>query len=152
MSTIQPYGVLYNANPNRTAPAKTIDELLTPDIKFVRVQWNDYINTPRCRILPADYFRKLLSNPASRPGVGVVKAALGIVGLSIGPGFSPVGEYLYVPDLSSWRVCTYAPGHASVMGWFQEKTPTPSGELSVPLCPRTILQRIVRCARVFTAH
>ena len=62
----------------------------------------------------------------------------------LAPGFGPVGEDLYVPDLSSWRVCTYAPGHASVMGWFQEKIPGPSGELAVPLCPRTLLHRLVR--------
>ena len=122
----------------------TIAELLTPDIQFVRVQWIDYINTVRFRVLPTSYFRKLLSDPHSRAGVGLVKAVLGIVGLNIAPGFGAVGEFLYVPDLSSWRVCTYAPGHASVMGWFQEKVPHPTKGLTVELCPRTILQRLVR--------
>ena len=57
------YGVLYTSNPNASStPAKTLDELLTPDIKFVRVQWTDFINTTRFRVLPTSYFRTLLSN------------------------------------------------------------------------------------------
>ena len=147
MSSPEAYGVLYTSDPNSVSPApKPVDELLTADIKFVRVQWVDLVNTIRFRVLPAAYFRALFANPAaSRPGVGLIKCALGLVGLTVAPGFGAVGEYLYVPDLRSWRVCTYAPGHASVMGWFQEKTPGPSGALDVPLCPRTLLQRLVRC-------
>ncbi|KAJ2971495.1 hypothetical protein NUW54_g12495 [Trametes sanguinea] len=140
------YGVLYAASAGTpsAAFAREISELLTPDIEFVRVQWVDYINTIRFRVLPAGYFRKLFSNPSSRPGIAIGKIVLGLVGLQTAPGFGAVGEYLYVPDLSSWRVCTYAPGHASVMGWFQEKTPHPERGLTVDICPRTILQRIVR--------
>ena len=140
------YGVFYTADSNPTTPAaKTIDELLTPATKFVRIQWIDHINTVRARVLPVSYFRKLYADPSSRPGVGLTKASLGLVGLMVAPGFGAVGEYLYVPDLASWRVCTYAPGHASVMGWFEEKTARPGAGLGVPLCPRTILDRIVRC-------
>ena len=62
---------------------------------------------------------------------------------------SPIGEYIYVLDLSSFRVCGYEPRHAAVMGWFQEKTPLPgrNGRLTyeVDLCPRTILRRVVEC-------
>ena len=56
---------------------------------------------------------------------------------------SPAGEWLYTFDLSSIRLCPYAPGHASVMGWFEVKTPT-AGLVStnVDLCPRTILRRV----------
>ncbi|KAI0324637.1 FLU1-II [Cubamyces sp. BRFM 1775] len=142
------YGVLYKSEvAGAPVPARSVAELLTPDIQFVRVQWIDYINTVRFRILPTSYFRKLLSDPHSRAGVGLVKAVLGIVGLHIAPGFGAVGEFLYVPDLSSWRVCTYALGHASVMGWFQEKVPHPTKGLTVDLCPRTILHRLVREAQ-----
>ncbi|OSD07879.1 FLU1-II protein [Trametes coccinea BRFM310] len=149
-ATPQAYGVLYSAKAGASGVASALrtahklDELLTPDIEFVRVQWVDYINTIRFRVLPASYFRKLFSNPNSRPGIGIGKIVLGLVGLQTAPGFGAVGEYLYVPDLSSWRVCTYAPGHASVMGWFQEKTPHPERGLTVDICPRTILQKIVR--------
>lgn len=141
----EPYGVLYSAGPTQSpSAAKSLDELLTPDIKFVRVQWIDFINTPRVRVLSVAYFRKLYENPHTRVGVGLAKVALGIVGLSLAEGFGAVGEWLYVPDLSSWRVCTYAPGHAVVMGWFQEKTPAPETGVDMPLCPRTLLHRLVR--------
>lgn len=144
----QPYGVLYTSKPSTFAPAAiNVDKLLTPDVQFVRVQWVDFANTIRFRVLPAPYFRKLLSDPSSRAGIQLTKVTFGLVGLVTVPGFSPVGEYLYVPDLSSWRVCTYAPGHASVMGWFQEKVPDPrTGLLAVDLCPRTLLARLVRYA------
>ncbi|KAI0777535.1 FLU1-II [Trametes elegans] len=144
----QPWGVLYESTPGATsAPAKTLDELLTPEIEFVRVQWVDLINTVRFRVLPASYFRKLLANPRSRAGVGIAKAGFALVGLASAPGFDAVGEFLYVPELPSWRVCTYAPGHASVMGRFEEKVPRPDGSLAVPYCPRTLLRQVVRDAQ-----
>lgn len=142
------FGVLYTSDPNAPpAPAKSVDELLTPDVKFVRITWVDFTNTVRFRVVPARYFRALFSNPQqSRPGIGLGIVSLGLVGLSTCPGFSAVGTYLYVPDLASWRVCTLsAPGHASVLGWFQEKVPNPTAGLTVPLCPRTILHRLVKC-------
>ncbi|KAH9855703.1 FLU1-II [Lenzites betulinus] len=144
----QAYGVLY-ASPAASSitNAKSLNELLTPDIEFVRVQWVDLVNTIRFRVLPSAYFRKLLSQPGSRSGICIGKIVLGIVGLQAAPGFGAIGEYLYVPDLSSWRVCTYAPGHASVMGWFEEKTPLPRTGVVVDLCPRTLLAQIVREAR-----
>jgi hypothetical protein len=67
------------------------------------------------------------------------------------PGFSGTGEYLYTPDLSSARICGYAPKHVSLMGWFEEKLPTGTREnaaredaLKVPLCPRGLLRDIVK--------
>jgi hypothetical protein len=60
---------------------------------------------------------------------------------------SPTGEYLYAVDLLSLRISPYAPGHASVLGWFEEKRPHPGVKghlaLEVDICPRTILRRIV---------
>ena len=113
--------------------------------EYIRLQWVDYINNVRCRVLPISYFAKLLQSP--RPGVGVVKVSLGLVYLITAPGFSPVGEYLYVPDMSSMKICPYAPDEASVMGWFQEKAPVPRADLrlsvEVDLCPRGILKRVV---------
>ncbi|KAI0642082.1 FLU1-II [Trametes meyenii] len=141
------YGALYTAHHNSPAPAQSLDDLLTPDIKFVRVQWIDFINTTRYRVLSANYFRRLFADPNSRPGITISRGGLGVVGLQMTPGFDAVGEYLYVPDLGSWRVCTYAPSHASVMGWFQEKTPLPNKGLATHLCPRTLLHRIEREAK-----
>jgi len=65
------------------------------------------------------------------------------------PGFLPIGEYLYVPDMASMKLCPYAPGEASVMGWFQEKAPVQRADLQltveVDLCSRGILRRVVEC-------
>ena len=113
-------------------------------IRYIRLQWVDYTNTTRYRIIPVSAFRDLMS--ASRPGIGVTKAAFGLVGASLAPGFSGTGEYLYVPDLSSTRLCSYASGHASMMGWFEEKLPRAGSEdaLKVPLCPRGLLRDVVK--------
>ncbi|KAI6021236.1 hypothetical protein EDC04DRAFT_2733082 [Pisolithus marmoratus] len=70
---------------------------------------------------------------------------MGLVFDSIVDGFSPIGEYIYAVDLTSLRVCTYAPGNASVLGFFQAKTIV-GKEVDVPMCPRTILRKIVRQA------
>ena len=55
----------------------------------------------------------------------------------------PMGEDVYVLDLSSLQVCGYQPHHVMVIGRFQEKSPLPgwNGRLTyeVDLCPRTIL-------------
>ncbi|KAF9002344.1 hypothetical protein BDQ17DRAFT_1409628 [Cyathus striatus] len=143
------HGVVYTPS---TVPSSTIKPIQLEDlgIEFIRVQWVDLTNTVRMRVLSLAYFRKLIAS--SRPGVGVTKATLGVVYLSIAPGFTSIGEYLYALDLDTIRLCPYAVGHASIMGWFQEKSPStlPNGLLSVTvdLCPRTMLQRIVEEARV----
>ncbi|KAI0782558.1 hypothetical protein C8Q75DRAFT_737524 [Abortiporus biennis] len=112
-------------------------------IKYIRVLWVDFTNTPRMRIIPTPFFIKLLRSKG-RPGFGVAKASLGFVHLHVAPGFVPTGEYLVVPDLKSFRVCgSFAPGHAIVLAYLQEKVPKPDVGLEVPLCPRTILKRIV---------
>ncbi|EDR06660.1 uncharacterized protein LACBIDRAFT_299691 [Laccaria bicolor S238N-H82] len=127
-----------------------IENLLSANFNFVRIQWVDLINDIRYRVVTKAYFAKLLHSSA-RPGVSITKCALGLVFLSVADGFSPIGEYLYVLDLSSLRLCGYQPRHAAIMGWFQEKTPLPgrNGRLSyeVDLCPRTILRRVVEKAK-----
>lgn len=112
-------------------------------VKFIRVQWVDLSNFIHCRILTISHFYKLLR--ASRPGVAITKAALGLVFLTLTEGFGVCGEYILVMDLSSVRLCGYAPGHAAVFGYFQEKYPL-GGKLDVPLCPRMNLKRIVKYA------
>lgn len=151
------YGLTYNlatveANSNNTQHDQqyksTIDnphELARLGIKFIRVQWADLTNQVRCRLIPVNYMSKLLASP--RPGITITKVVLGAVELTIVPGFSSAGEYIYTIDRSTFRLCPYAPGHASVMGFFQEKTPSPSYGLIYPLCPRTLLKRVVDDAR-----
>jgi hypothetical protein len=121
----------------------TLDNLKRFGFRYIRFQWVDYTNVTRYRVIPRVAFFKLMS--ASRPGIGLTKAALGLVGSSLAPGFSGTGEYLYTPDLSSARPCGYA-DHMSLMGWFEEKLPTPGSgyALKVPLCPRGLLRDIVK--------
>jgi hypothetical protein len=161
MSSDYVHGVNYTPSTVRSPSEYTIEKLQELDIskcssilsigchsspaEYIRLQWVDYINNVRCRVIPMPYFVKLLQSP--RPGVGVVKACLGLVYLMLAPAFPPVGEYLYVPDMASMKICPYAPGEASVMGWFQEKAPVPRADsrlsVEVDLCPRGILKRVV---------
>ncbi|PFH47784.1 hypothetical protein AMATHDRAFT_66915 [Amanita thiersii Skay4041] len=142
------HGVLYTPS-SVSASSLTLQQAKSQGIKYIRLQWVDLVNTVRFRVIPVSYFEKLLQS--SRAGVGVAKVCLGLVYLITAPGFSPMGEYLYVPDMSTLRLCPYAPGHASVMGRFEEKTPIegPGGEFSfeVDLCPRTLLKRVVDDAK-----
>ncbi|KAI6006850.1 hypothetical protein EDD15DRAFT_5138 [Pisolithus albus] len=110
-------------------------------VKFVRVQWVDFSNFVHCRVLTISHFYKLLRT--SRPGITIAKVVLGLVFLTMAEGFGATGEYVLVVDLATVRVCGYAPGHAAVIGYFQEKYPL-GGRLDVPLCPRTNLKRIVK--------
>ena len=105
----------------------------------------DLNNQVRCRLLPVSYFHKLLE--LERPGVTLTGAALGLVVLQVAPGFSAVGERIYVSDFSSFRVCSYTPGHAVFFGFFQEQgsVPRTSGpSVEVPFCPRTVLPCLLR--------
>lgn len=90
------------------------------------------------------HFKKLLTS--RRPSITFTKAALSVVGIKVAPGFKSLGKYLYVPDLCSAYRLGYANGHASVMGWFEEKEPVkgPDGEETVKagLFPRNLLHRI----------
>lgn len=128
-----------------------LDKLEGNGIRYIRLQWVDYTNITRYRVIPVAIFCKLLSAP--RPGIALSKAVLGIIGSSLAPGFSGTGEYLYTPDLNSIRLCGYAPGHASLMGWFEETLPILDNAgnaltRKVPLCPRWLLQGIIQCVIV----
>jgi hypothetical protein len=107
-----------------------------PTVAYIHVQWVELTNTVRYRILSVPYFRTLLES--TRPGIGIPKITMG----------RAWGEYLYVPDLSTMRLCPHAPGEAVVMGWFKEKTPYLGARnqltFDVPLCPRATLQRVVQ--------
>lgn len=149
-SPVQPYGIHYT--PSTLVHARkrlSVDDLPVHGIDFVRLQWNDFTNLTRFRVVPLSSFRALLEAP--RPGIGITKACLGVVNTTLAEGFPTRGEYAFVPDLDTLTICAYAPGHASVMGWFQEKQPAPgSKSLDVALCPRTLLNRIER--RVIFVH
>ncbi|KAH9834983.1 FLU1-II [Rhodofomes roseus] len=140
-------GILYKPEQASKPKYASVHDLQLEErgIRYVRVQWVDLVNTVRFRILPASYFTRLFET--ARPGVCLSKVTLGLVGVNMAEGFSGTGEHLYVVDLNSFRLSPYAPGHAVLMGWFQEKTPLPNGSLATPLCPRTLLKNIVNEAQ-----
>jgi hypothetical protein len=144
----------------------SVNDLEGHGIRFVRIQWVDLVNNVCCRVVPLAYFKKLVK--LSRPGLSVARVTLGIVFLSVAEGFrhvfesnlnvhavtviinlcvpfSMTGQWLYAFDLSSIRLCSYAPKHATIMGCFEVITaPTASlaPAIEVNICPRTILRRV----------
>lgn len=141
----QAYGIVYHAQEGSKSPVTVADvqRLSTSGtVKYVRVAWSDLTNTVRIRVLSVTYFLKLLT-ASSRPGVCLTHVSLGGIGDHINEYASTTGEWLYVFDLSSFRLCPYAPGHAMVFGFFQEKLLTPSQNPAINICPRGILQRIL---------
>lgn len=135
------------------------------NIRFVRVIWVDLANFIRYRVVPLAHFTKLVKdndrsesqtrkdgnatlvvNP--RNGIQLTKASLGLVYLTLADGFPVAGEYIYVPDPTTTRRLDFAPGHASVFGYFEEKEVTPAvkaeSAFRAALCPRALLRKIVR--------
>src|SRR5258708_3514289 len=112
-----------------TLGCKTVQDWTALGIKYVRIQWVDFTGSTRFRIFPLASFANMLTS--SRPGMTMSTALLGVVDITFVPGFGPTGEYLYRPDFSSMRLCGHAPGHASIMGWFEYKTPI-TGSDGVP--------------------
>lgn len=114
-------------------------------LAYVQVTWVDLTALVRYRVVPISYFKKMLSS--SRPGIALAKAALGLVYLNLADGFRGVGEDIYALDMSTLRISPYKPGYASVMGWFQEKSPIrgADGQLTIEaaVCPRSLLRRVV---------
>jgi len=141
MSTTD-FGVEYTPS---TVDAGTLSDapctLEGQGVKFVRIHWVDLCNQLSCHILPLSYFNKVLKS--SRSGVALPKTVFTLVGSTPSEGSSAEGDYLVVMDRSSFRLCGYAPGHASLFGFFEEKAPI-GGRLDVPLCPRTNLKRILK--------
>lgn len=142
------YGIKYTPSTVQKATPlvnASIDDLNSIGIEYIRLHWVDLVNNIRYRVIPLSHFAKILDSP--RPSISITKCVFGLVFISMAPGFSALGEYLYVPDMNTLRLCPYADGHASVMGWFEEKVPykSPGGTLSVsvPLCPRMTLKRVV---------
>ncbi|KAF5343436.1 hypothetical protein D9758_011813 [Tetrapyrgos nigripes] len=141
------HGVIYKPETSKSL----VDDLgqTLAASQYVRIYFVDLANIRRCRVLPIDYFLQLLQS--NRPSINIGKVCLGLIYLIIAPGFSPIGEYLYVVDIATLRPCPYASGHVAVLGHFEEKTPVVSEDgvesVEVKLCPRTLLKRIVEDAQ-----
>jgi glutamine synthetase len=144
------YGVVYT--PASLGPAVGQQKSSLSDnvldslgIRWIRLTWSDWTNTIRYQVLSRSYFRKLLR--AARPGFSINTAWFGIVFMHLCEGFSVTGEYLFAIDESTFRVCPYAPGHATILGFIQNQTPVPQYGLDMLQDPRTQLVRVERLAK-----
>lgn len=129
---------------------RIVQQMEQRGVRYIRITWVDLSNFIRYRVVPISHFKHIVQLPlestledaSSSPiGISLAKAGWGLIFLTLAPGFSPAGEFSYIPDLSSWRPIKYAKDQASVMGWLLEKE---TGEASA-LCPRTHLHRVVKC-------
>lgn len=149
-STQTDYGVAYtpasvgSAVGQQTSSVSdtVLDQL---DVRYIRLTWVDWTNTIRYHVLTRSYFRKLLRS--SRPGITIPNAMFGIVFHHLCKGFTAVGECLLALDENSFRLCPYSPGHATIMGFFQNLVPEPKYGLEMLHDPRTQLARVERLAR-----
>ncbi len=110
-----------------------------PSVKYLRLQWLDYITVPKLRIIPIklalDMFKKQKS-------IGITKAVLGLIHHDrVAPTFSPVGEYELIPCFEGLRLGE-RDGYATVQGEFHEKDGS-----EVAIDPRSTLRRIVQRAK-----
>ncbi|KAK0651566.1 hypothetical protein B0T16DRAFT_426362 [Cercophora newfieldiana] len=104
---------------------------------FIRICWNDFTAQPRMRMVPYRKFTSLLEDGRSTD-IGITKAVFGMIQNDwLMPGSVATGEYRLHPDFSSLKKGPID-GHVSMYADFREK----SGA-SVPLCPRSLLQRAV---------
>lgn len=134
-----------------------------PSVQYLRLQWLDYTNTLRLRVLP---IKQALIMFSEGRFIGIVEAVLGILQPDIiCSGFSATSEYTMYPQFAGTYTCdplgpsgdllrqlltpTSSPGlrlgsrkgYATVQCEFQRK----NGE-EVTICPRTSLRKQVEKA------
>lgn len=128
----------------RTSPLSeaTLDQL---GVRYIRYTWVDWTNTTRYHVFSRSYFRRLLSS--ARPGFSMSSACFGMVLLRLCEGFTNTTEFLMTIDESSFRVCPYDPGHATVFGFCQNFAPDPQYGMDMMYCPRVQLRRVEELAR-----
>ncbi|ELS02357.1 glutamine synthetase [Xenococcus sp. PCC 7305] len=109
-------------------------------IKFVRILWCDNANIIRGKAVHLDLLSEYFNS-----GVGISTGQQGIPVMQdvVIPetGLSPVGEVRLVPDWSTLKLLSHAPGHASVMG-----NMVLAGE-PWAMCPRNFLTRSIAAAK-----
>lgn len=109
-----------------------------PSVQFLRLQWLDYTNTLRLRIVPIKQALRMFSEGRL---IGIVEAVFGLLQTDfICPGFSATNEYKMYPQFASLRLGSRK-GYATVQCEFQRK----DGK-ELPICPRTSLRKQVEKA------
>lgn len=110
-----------------------------PEIRYLRLYWNDMTGTPRVRAVDINHALAQLRSGAL--SLGITTASLGLMqNDTLAPGATGTGEFKFYPDWS-WVRRGPRPGHISVYGEFRHTDGSPS-----PLCPRTSLKNAVELA------
>ena len=131
----------------RATEEDVLQKLRNLDAKWLRIYWNDYTASPRCRLIPMKQVYKTLEAGGTL-SPSVTKAALGLLQTdTMIPQITPTGGYILRPD---WDTLRQGPveGHISCQGEFRELAEDGSEEgKEAVLCPRTLLRRTVERAR-----
>lgn len=137
------YGLKPTPATQKALSGSSLIDLEHEGVRFVRLTWVDLSNTIRYRIIPLAHYLALCNT--EKPGISIVRAAPGFVFNTSALPNGAVGEAIYRPDLESIARLPYAPSHASVMGWFDDKRPGRDDllEKASELCPRGLLKRVV---------
>ncbi|OTA65811.1 glutamine synthetase/guanido kinase, partial [Hypoxylon sp. EC38] len=121
-------------------------------VRFIRLQWLDYTNMLRCRIITREFTRQLdLCHPVGAELLTLLQDENGDVLHDLA---GAVGESPLIPDWNSLRLCPWAPEHASVQCFFGKYNSGPEQQdqehLSIDeMCPRSALRRaIVRAKKL----
>ncbi|KAI1411566.1 hypothetical protein F5Y13DRAFT_191183 [Hypoxylon sp. FL1857] len=118
-------------------------------VRFIRLQWLDYTNMLRCRVVTRNYAEQLAEKPCM-----VESNFLTLIENEEylwEHGYDPteaVGQSPLIPDWDSLRLCPWAPGHASVQCYFGKDDSRPEQQghelhLVDQMCPRAALQRAI---------
>lgn len=107
--------------------------------RFIRILWCDNGNIIRGKAVQRDRLSAYLKH-----GVGISEAQQAVPSTvdapASGSGLGPVGEVRLVPDLNTFTLLPYAPGHARVIGdMVRDGIPW-------PFCPRNFLRRMIALA------
>ncbi|KAI0430444.1 glutamine synthetase [Xylaria sp. FL1042] len=112
-----------------------LDGLRSMEAKILRVCWQDYTSSLRCRLVPIKQVYKVLES--GKPlTISITKACLGLLQTDmLIPQTNGTGVYSMVPD---WATLKTGPvdGHVSVYAEFRELDGT-----SAVLCPRSLLRK-----------
>ena len=105
--------------------------------RFLRVYWTDMTGMTRTRAIP---LRRVLAmlDKGEELSLGVTKASLGLTQLDVPvEDVSASGEYRLQPDMATLRSGPRK-GHLAAIGNFKE-----ADGAKVPICPRTVLQKVL---------
>jgi glutamine synthetase len=123
-----------NAGPVYDSHAWTVFMQLHQDIRFVFVQWLDYMGTMRVRILPVTEFNKLIG---SNQRISIAQGNTGILqNDTVTSAVNTTGQIYVEPDLTSLRPTWHGPAPAATVfsSWRNAEG------LPIKECPRSGLQ------------